>query len=186
MAVTINGDGTINNLKNISYENLTVTTGATLPAATSVGNVSSTELGYVDGVTSAIQTQISARKALTAYGYTIVGGTSTTSTGFIDIVTLTITPASTSSKFLISSALSAYVNVSNYRFATQLVRDSTVLQIMYASSPGAQQNSIPHTYLDSPGTTASIVYRLQYRCVDGGTTYVVNGGASLNIVEFAS
>lgn len=58
MAVTINGDGTINNLKNVSYENLTVTTGATLPAATAIGNVSSTEVGYVDGVTSSIQTQI--------------------------------------------------------------------------------------------------------------------------------
>lgn len=30
---------------------------ATLPASTSIGNVSSTEIGYLDGVTSAIQTQ---------------------------------------------------------------------------------------------------------------------------------
>lgn len=160
------------------------TTGLTGVAA--IDNVSSTELGYVDGVTSAIQTQISARKALTAYGYTIVGATSTASTSFIDIVTLTITPASASSKFLISSALSASVNVTNYRFATQLVRDSTVLQILYASSPAGQQNCISHTHLDSPATTSSIVYRLQYKCVDGGTTSVVSGGASLNIVEFAA
>lgn len=32
-----------------------------LPTATSVGNVSSTELGYLDGVTSAIQTQLNAK-----------------------------------------------------------------------------------------------------------------------------
>lgn len=37
---------------------LTVNTSATLPASTSIGNVSSTELGYLDGVTSSIQTQI--------------------------------------------------------------------------------------------------------------------------------
>lgn len=32
-----------------------------LPSATSIGNVSSTEIGYVDGVTSSIQTQINAK-----------------------------------------------------------------------------------------------------------------------------
>lgn len=35
--------------------------GVTLPAATSVGNVSATELSYLDGVTSAVQTQLDAR-----------------------------------------------------------------------------------------------------------------------------
>jgi hypothetical protein len=33
----------------------------TLPSTTSIGNVSATEIGYLDGVTSAIQTQISAK-----------------------------------------------------------------------------------------------------------------------------
>jgi len=32
-----------------------------LPSTTSIGNVSSTELGYLDGVTSAIQTQINTK-----------------------------------------------------------------------------------------------------------------------------
>lgn len=39
----------------------TFTGTVTLPSTTSIGSVSSTELGYLDGVTSAIQTQISAK-----------------------------------------------------------------------------------------------------------------------------
>jgi hypothetical protein len=38
--------------------NATLTGTVTLPSTTSIGNVSATEIGYVDGVTSAIQTQI--------------------------------------------------------------------------------------------------------------------------------
>lgn len=38
---------------------LTVSTAATLPSATTIGSVSAVELGYLDGVTSNIQTQIS-------------------------------------------------------------------------------------------------------------------------------
>lgn len=39
----------------------TFTGTVTLPSTTSIGNVSSTEIGYVDGVTSAIQTQLNAK-----------------------------------------------------------------------------------------------------------------------------
>jgi hypothetical protein len=39
----------------------TFTGTVTLPSTTSVGNVTSTELGYLDGVTSAIQTQINSK-----------------------------------------------------------------------------------------------------------------------------
>jgi len=44
----------------------TFTGTVTLPASTSVGNVSSTELGYLDGVTSAIQTQIDGKQSADA------------------------------------------------------------------------------------------------------------------------
>jgi len=55
---TIAGTETLTN-KTLSGATLTGTT--TLPSTTSIGNVSSTELGYLDGVTSAIQTQIDAK-----------------------------------------------------------------------------------------------------------------------------
>ena len=54
----------------------TFTGTVTLPSTTSIGTVSSTEIGYVDGVTSAIQTQINA-KAATSH----VHATSDVSTG---------------------------------------------------------------------------------------------------------
>ncbi len=57
----------------------------TLPSTTSIGNVSSTELGYLDGVSSAIQGQIDA-KAPTA---------SQTFTGVVTAPTLSLTPAGT-------------------------------------------------------------------------------------------
>jgi microcystin-dependent protein len=41
-----------------SSGNVTVTTLATLPANTSIGSVSATEIGYLDGVTSSVQTQL--------------------------------------------------------------------------------------------------------------------------------
>lgn len=49
----------------LNLPNINVSTGATLPAATSIGDVSATEIGYVDGVTSAIQTQLNARAIIT-------------------------------------------------------------------------------------------------------------------------
>lgn len=58
----------------------TFTGTVTLPSTTSVGNVSSTELGYLDGVTSAIQTQLDAKAPLTqtvdnkTAAYTTVAG----------------------------------------------------------------------------------------------------------------
>lgn len=47
-----------------------------LPSATSIGSVSSTELGYLDGVTSAIQTQLDAKQAVDAELSAIAGLTS--------------------------------------------------------------------------------------------------------------
>lgn len=44
---------------------LTVTGTATLPSTTSIGPVSSTEIGYLDGVTSSVQTQLDAKLAIT-------------------------------------------------------------------------------------------------------------------------
>ena len=55
----------------------TFTGTVTLPSTTSIGNVSSTELGYVDGVTSAIQTQLDTKE--TRY-YTFVTDATTSRT----------------------------------------------------------------------------------------------------------
>lgn len=48
----------------------TFTGTVTLPSTTSIGNISATELGYMDGVTSAIQTQLNAKEATITTGTT--------------------------------------------------------------------------------------------------------------------
>jgi len=59
----------------------TFTTAATLPAQTDIGDVSATEIGYLDGVTSAIQTQIDAKAPIA----------NATFTGSTEAVDLTLT-----------------------------------------------------------------------------------------------
>jgi len=44
--------------------NPTITGTATLPSTTSIGNVSSAEIGFVDGVTSSIQSQLNSKQAI--------------------------------------------------------------------------------------------------------------------------
>jgi hypothetical protein len=58
-----------------------------LPSTTSIGNVTSTELGYVDGVTSAIQTQIDAKLASATAASTYAPIASPTFTGTVSGVT---------------------------------------------------------------------------------------------------
>jgi len=52
-----------------------------LPATTSIGNISATEIGYVDGVTSAIQTQLDSKLATTTAASTYAPIASATLTG---------------------------------------------------------------------------------------------------------
>lgn len=62
----LKSDIALNNVTNESkatmFTNPTFTGTVTMPSTTSIGNVSSTEIGYVDGVTSSIQTQINGRE----------------------------------------------------------------------------------------------------------------------------
>ena len=79
--------------------NATFTGTIVLPETTSVGNVSSTEITYLDGVTSAIQTQINAKSntasptftgTVTLPSDTSIGNTSATEIGYLDGVTSAI------------------------------------------------------------------------------------------------
>lgn len=67
-----------------------------LPSTTSIGSVSATEIGYLDGVTSALQTQIDARAPINSPTFTgtavlpsttSIGGVSATEIGYLDGVT---------------------------------------------------------------------------------------------------
>jgi hypothetical protein len=95
-------DANFNNLNNDKAElnSPTFTGTVSLPTSTSIGNVSSTEIGYLDGVTSAIQTQINAKGSGTVTsiiaGTGLSGGTiTTTGTIAIDSTVATLTGSQT-------------------------------------------------------------------------------------------
>jgi hypothetical protein len=78
--------------------NATFTGTITLPATTAIGNVTATEIGYVDGVTSAIQTQIDLKAPLAnpTFTGTVAGITkSMISLGNVDNTADTAKPVST-------------------------------------------------------------------------------------------
>jgi hypothetical protein len=62
MALRISGDGSLNYLdatfNNVTASGLSASGNVVLPSTTEIGEVSSTELGFVDGVTSGIQSQL--------------------------------------------------------------------------------------------------------------------------------
>lgn len=62
--LVFNNGPTLNNptfTGSINVSNLTANGTVTLPTTTSIGNVSSTELGFLDGVTNSIQTQLNSK-----------------------------------------------------------------------------------------------------------------------------
>ena len=100
----------------------------------------------------------------------------TTSTSFVtgsNTLSVNITPASTSSKFLIS--VTSTSEVASGRGYYTIYRDSTNL----GSANGLTENRLTwnsialHT-LDSPNTTSQITYQLYYRNLNGGLTYLNN------------
>ena len=75
------------------------TGGVTLPATTTIGNVSATELSYIDGVTSSIQTQINTKAPIdspvftTTVGLpaqTTIGSVGPTEIGYLDGITSSV------------------------------------------------------------------------------------------------
>ena len=78
----------------------------TLPAATSIGSITSTELGYVDGVTAPIQAQLDSKADITGESYT---GTHDFTGGALKAPTMTAGTATTdvaTTAFVASAAFS--------------------------------------------------------------------------------
>ena len=91
----------------------TFTGSVTLPADTSIGDVSSTEIGYLDGVTSAVQTQLNAKLATTTAASTYAPLSGPTFTG-------TVTLPATTSIGDVSATEIGYLNNVSSALQTQL------------------------------------------------------------------
>jgi hypothetical protein len=100
-------------------------------------------------------------------------------------LSVSITPSSTSSKILVTGAIS--IGSSADFSYIRLVRDSTVINVgdaasnrvlasgagVYAGSQTADNTTeVPITYLDSPATTSAVTYKIQMRSGSGASNLV--------------
>ena len=124
-----------------------------------------------------------------------VGRTTTSETfgAYSNTASVTLTPASASSKFLVTVTTTMSCNDGNDGWIITLFRDSTNLAttanqgfFQGNSVPGVSGTTFPVTivHLDSPNTTSEIVYQPQFRVIDydndGGTArlgHTANGSA---------
>lgn len=103
------GSKWINKPLSTALDGVSLTGTVVLPATTSIGTVSSTEIGYLDGVTSAIQTQLNGKPALNGTGATgtwpiSVTGNAATATKWATARTITLDGAVTGSASVDGSA----------------------------------------------------------------------------------
>ena len=137
-----------------------------------------------------------------------IDGTDETGSG--SVWECNITPLSATSKFLVYASVNASAT---YHSSMKLVRDSTDLLIGDASGnqtratwyPGYSQSSYIHNcstfYLDSPGTTSAVTYKVQgatphsatytfaVNQITGGgadSAYVNRVGSVITVMEFAT
>jgi hypothetical protein len=123
---------------------------------------------------------------------TSYGGTFTsTSTSYVDVgLSVSITPSTTSSKILVMANIMAGSTPYNVLVAWRFVRDSTAIGLGNSTSGYTQTtmgnmrdsfdaNSafcVPMQYLDSPGLTSAITYKVQAFCESG--TFRLNGSGN--------
>ena len=133
--------------------------------------------------------------------FTLTSATSSTADGFVDTgLQLAITPSSASSKILITGFIN--VGASYFKTYIRLLRDSTVLsvgdsasnrpQVYSSSAPGGSDwdeynvTSLSLNLLDSPNTTSSVTYKVQYRPYDNSvsTAYINRSSADRDNADY--
>lgn len=117
--------------------------------------------------------------------------TSATSASYVDItgMSVSITPTSTSSKVMVLVSIQGAAT-SNGSMYVRLMRDSTAISIGDAAgsrtraSFGSDTNATTDyaysgsiNFLDSPATTSSVTYKLQWNSGDTGGTVYLNRGS---------
>jgi hypothetical protein len=150
-------------------------------------NVSATEFGFLDGVTSSLQSQIDSKlnlaggKILQIVRATDSTQRSTTSTTFVDVtgMSVTITPTKSDSAILLMATF-------NGEAARASAGDARGIWIITDSSnnsiSGAQESRIGDTTgttitfapalfaYATPATTSEVTYKLRFRSQAAGTT----------------
>ena len=130
VAGTLNVTGTISGGIVAPLASPTFTGTVGLPSTTSIGSVSSTEIGYLDGVTSNLQTQLDAKLAITAAASTYAPLADPTFTG-------TVTLPSTTSIGGVSAAEIVYLDGVTSNVQTQLDGKAGLASPAFTGTPTA-------------------------------------------------
>ena len=131
---------------------------------------------------------MSAGSIIQVVNFVTTSEVSTNGTSFIDSgVSTNITPSSTSSKILVLYTLHQFINASSGESRVKLFRDSTELlltgyMVYNGGSAGMAQGT--HHYLDSPSTTSSTTYNVQFNSVDGSDVYCTYDDSAGNASSF--
>jgi hypothetical protein len=123
----------------------------------------------------------------------------TNSTSYVDAtgLSLNITPSSASNKILVMAHLEAALGVSgnNTHALFRVFRDSAITVIAtsmrnydYGNSGVYSAGSVVMTVLDTPNTTSSVNYKVQFLKQAGANAYICgeNGWSTLTVMEIAA
>ena len=151
-------------------------------------NVSATEFGYLDGVTSALQTQMDAKlpiaggKILQVVRATDTTARSTTSASYVDAnISVTITPQKSTSAVLLINSLSPATIGSGTGCSYQITdaSNNTISGAQEMNLAGGGTNLTTPAILiayATPATTSPVTYKLRFKVFSG--TNVINNGNS--------
>jgi hypothetical protein len=153
----------------------TFTDTVVLPSTTSIGNVSATEIGYLDGVTSAIQTQLDAKQA------TITGGATTISSSNL---TASRALASDSSGKVAVSAVTAtelgYVSGVTSAIQTQLGTKASLTGAETLTNKTLTSPIFSQAAIESVGFTSAFAGATVYVNTNNAVQMAVGGNATSN------
>ena len=190
MSITINGDGSITGLSTGGLPDGSVATDDLAANAVTAGKLATTldltgkTVTLPAGVGGKVLQVVQAFKSDT---FTTASTTYTDLTG----LSASITPASTSNKILVFYYINGSNTTSGNTVAFQLVRNSTSIAVgdSAGNRPQAtnrfQVSDIYHTfstsacYVDSPGLTSSITYKVQI-ATQGNTATINRTGGDLD------
>ena len=122
--------------------------------------------------------------AISASMDTINGSQTTTSTSYASIgsgLSITVTPASSSSKFLLlycSAVYGDYIHISFFRGSTNLATDNTSASSIIGYHSGSQWSNMAISFLDAPNTTSQITYEAKFKTSNGSNTAYVGDNNS--------
>lgn len=130
-------------------------------------------------------TQASAGQVLQVVSATFATLTSTSSSTYIDSgLSLSITPKFATSKILVTVVTNDVLKVSSDTYlGLRLVRGSTTI-ITFAGGASYTQSSATNTtgasctYLDSPATTSSTTYKVQFNSANNTASVQFNSGGA--------